>query len=114
MYCPQEEKGADRRTKPNAIRIENAFPAIISKGLFEEVQLIMNERKQTKQKAGYSCSGLVYCSCGAKMHGRVSKNKGHEYHYYCCSNKCGAPVVRIRIYRSDLTPRTLTTLHLDR
>ena len=41
----QEKNRADRRTKPNAIRIENALPIIIDKAQFDEVQKIMNERK---------------------------------------------------------------------
>lgn len=62
IYTPQEEeRREDRRSKPNAIRIENALPQIISKAQFMEVQRIMTERKQTGKKAGYLCSGLVYC-----------------------------------------------------
>lgn len=96
VYSPQEEKSrANRRSKPHAIRIENALPAIIDKTLFQEVQRIMDERKQTGKKAGYLCSGLVYCECGAKMHGMKSTRKGHEYHYFYCSRKCGAPVIRM-------------------
>lgn len=55
----------------------------------------MNERKQTGKKSNYLCSGLVFCECGAKMHGMTSKRKGHEYRYYTCSKHCGAPVVRM-------------------
>ena len=96
VYSTTEEKDrADRRTKPNAIRIENALPIIIDKAQFNEVQKIMNERKQTGKKAGYLCSGLVYCQCGAKMHAMKSSRKGHTYHYFYCSKKCGAPVVRM-------------------
>lgn len=96
VYSSQEEtRRGDRRQKPNAIRIENALPVIIDNNLFLEVQRIMDERKQTGNKAGYLCSGLVYCQCGAKMHGMKSKRKGHEYHYFYCSKKCGAPVVRM-------------------
>lgn len=86
---------ACRRNKPNAIRIENALPIIIDKAQFEEVQKIMSERKQTGKKAGYLCSGLVYCECGAKMHAMKSERKGHTYHYFYCSKKCGAPVIRM-------------------
>lgn len=76
-YSPTEEKKRDDwRNKPNAIRIDNAIPASISKSQFMEVQKIMSERKQTGKKAGYLCSGLVYCKCGAKMHGMTSKRKG--------------------------------------
>lgn len=96
VYSPKQEKNrTDRRTKPNAIRIENALPIIIDRALFEEVQRIMNERKQTGNKADYLCSGLVYCECGAKMHGMKSQRKGHTYHYFVCSKKCGAPSVRM-------------------
>lgn len=96
VYSPtQENNRADRRAKPNAIRIENALPIIIDKATFEEVQKIMNERKQTGTKAGYLCSGLVFCECGAKMHGMKSQRKGHTYHYFYCSKKCGAKSIRM-------------------
>lgn len=95
-YTPQEEeRREDRRSKPNAIRIENALPQIISKAQFMEVQRIMTERKQTGKKAGYLCSGLVYCQCGAKMHGVRTTRKGHEYFRYYCSKKCGIHVVHM-------------------
>lgn len=95
-YSPVQAKNrADRRTKPDSIKIENALPVIISKAQFMEVQKIMNARKQTGKKSNYMCSGLVYCQCGAKMHGTTSKRKGHEYRYFTCSKKCGAPVVHM-------------------
>lgn len=110
----EETNRADRRSKPNAIRIENALPVIISKAEFEEVQRIMNDRKQTGKKAGYLCSGLVYCSCGAKMHGKKSQKKDNTYYYYYCSAHCGAPTVRmeevdngaIKYLRDLLTDKT--------
>lgn len=80
----------ERRAKKDAIKIENALPIIISKAKFDEVQNIMKYRKQTGRKAGYLCSGLVYCgNCGAKMHGGTTHRKGHEYRKYFCSAKCG-------------------------
>lgn len=95
-YTPQEEeRREDRRSKPGATRIENALPQIISRAQFMEVQAIMTERKQTGKRAGYLCSGLVYCECGAKMHGVRTTRKGHEYFRYYCSKKCGAPVVHM-------------------
>ena len=96
LYSPQEERQRkERRDKPHAIRIENALPVIISRAQFKEVQKIMSERKQAGRKGGYLCSGLVYCECGAKMHALVSHRKGHEYRYYSCSAKCGAPMIRV-------------------
>lgn len=91
----EEKKRAARRSKPHAIRIEHAFPAIIDKSTFEEVQKIMDERKQTGKKANYLCSGLVYCSCGAKMHAAKSERKGHTYYYFSCSKRCGNPAIRM-------------------
>ena len=96
LYNPTEPKNRnERRTKQGAVRIENALPVIISKEQFIEVQKIMKTRRHTGRKAGYLCSGLVYCRCGAKMHGMTSKRKGHEYQYFTCSKHCGAPVVRM-------------------
>ena len=97
VYSQTEEGNrVDRRSKPNAIRVENAFPAIIDKVMFTEVQKIMDGRKQTGRKADYLCSGLVYCGyCGAKMHVYRSTRKGHTYLYYRCSDGCGASVVKL-------------------
>ena len=96
VYSPREEASrSERRQKPNAIRIENAFPAIIEKALFQEVQRVMDERKQTGRKGGYLCSGLVYCECGAKMHATKTTRKGHEYLSFYCSKKCGTPGVKM-------------------
>lgn len=95
LYSQTEEVSRDlRRSKPNAIRIENAFPAIIDKKTFEEVQKIMDSRKQIGKKSEHLCSGLVYCSCGAKRHLRKSTRKGHTYFYYACYDKCGSAAVR--------------------
>ena len=55
----------------------------------------MDERKQTGRKANYLCSGLVYCSCGAKMHAAKSERKGHTYYYFSCSKRCGQPRIRM-------------------
>ena len=96
IYCVDEETNrSDRRTKPNAIRVENAIPAIIDKNTFCEVQKIMASRKQVGKKTEYLCSGLMWCSCGAKMHVCSSTSKGHTYKYYRCGEKCGANSVRI-------------------
>lgn len=104
----QEKNRKDRRTKPNAIRIEGAIPAIVSRETWEEVQTIMNERVQgTKSK--YRCSGLVYCGCcGAKMHVYTSTRKGHTYHYYRCSEHCGNKSVRVE------TVETLADIFIER
>lgn len=94
IFSPSEEKKrTDRRLKPNSIKIENAIPQIIEKDLFEEVQKIMNDRKQTGSKSESMCRGLVYCTCGAKMHAVTTHRKGHEYKNYYCPKKCGMGMV---------------------
>lgn len=97
LFSQTEEKERQkRRSKDNAIRIEDALPKIIDKYTFERVQEIMDTRKQTGKKAGYLCSGLVYCiDCGAKMHGVTTHRKGHEYKVYYCSKHCGAGTVKM-------------------
>lgn len=107
-YSEVEEKDrALRRSKPNAIKILNALPVIIDKAIFVEVQEIMDKRKQTGRKAGYLCSGLVYCECGAKMHGLRSTRKGHTYYYFYCSRHCGKPSVRM----DDVDKAAIKYLH---
>lgn len=96
VYSTDEEKNrSDRRSKPNAIRIENAIPVIIDKKTFQEVQKIMSERKQTGKKSDYLCSGLVYCQCGAKMHGIKTMKNGNTYRYFICSKHCGAESIHV-------------------
>ena len=98
LFSSEEaESRTDRRSKPDAIRIENNHPAIITKEDFEKVQKIMKSRQRCGPKADYLCSGLVYCSCGAKMHVSISRGKGHTYHYFKCSKVCGAPMVKMEI-----------------
>lgn len=94
IYSMNEEKNRkDRREKPNAIRIENAFPAIISAEDFNRVQEILRSRKRSAIQK-HRCSGLVYCGeCGAKMHLARTKRKGHEYSSFHCSACCGASIV---------------------
>lgn len=108
LYTPKENTNrAQRRQKPDAIRIENAFPAIISKEQFSEVQHIMDSRKNTGRKANYLCSGLVYCACGAKMHVYTSTRKGHTYSRYVCSKHCGRRTVLVE----DVDKAALQYLH---
>ena len=97
VYSPNEEESRmDRRTKPNAIRIEGGCPAIIDKTTFQEVQKIMKAREHAGRRGNYLCGGIVYCAnCGAKMHVHKSERKGHTYLYYACSSKCGAATVKL-------------------
>lgn len=92
LYSPEQESSkALQRSKPTAIRIEGAIPAIITKEQYQEVQHIMDSRKLSGRKGTYLCSRLVYCGeCGAAMHAITTG----KYQYYYCKNRCGNPNVR--------------------
>ncbi len=95
VYAIQTEKH-NRRDKNNAIRIDNAMPAIVTHEEWEKVQKIMSERKQSGRSAANPYKGLVYCGkCGSKMyaHTSVSKRNGVEYSTYVCSKSCGVGTV---------------------
>lgn len=96
-YTQTEEKDREqRREKANAIRIENALPAIIEKEVWMQVNDAMQARRHVGRNRGkYLCSGLVYCGkCGAKMHASTTRSKGHEYQIYTCPEKCGMGTFR--------------------
>ena len=90
----EEERREDRRSKPNAIRIENALPQIISRAQFMEVQRIMTERKQTGRQ-DICAAGLFTARVGQRCTGGRSTSKGHEYFRYYCPKKCGAHVIHM-------------------
>lgn len=72
------------------IRVEGAFPAIITKDEYREVLYLMkqNERKGARNTAvhDYLLSGKVYCGhCGKSMYGETRSRRGHDYSYYSCN-----------------------------
>ncbi len=78
------------KDEADVIRVENAFPAIITKEEYKEVLRCMkeNEHKGTKNAAvhDYLLSGKVYCGeCGKSMYGETRFRSGHNYSYYCCN-----------------------------
>jgi DNA invertase Pin-like site-specific DNA recombinase len=63
------------------IRKENTHPPIVPPDLFARVQARLAERRhctQTKGAREYALAGLLRCSCGAAMRGKVSHFKGGE------------------------------------
>jgi site-specific DNA recombinase len=72
----------------DAIRIENAHPAIISPDLWEKIQERWARMKKGSgnKRAKYRTSGLVFCSyCGGKMHATTYVTNGYKYRRYVCS-----------------------------
>lgn len=90
------------KSEDEIYRLEGAIPAIISKELWEKVQLVLIKRKRTRGNGGkakmpYYLSGLVFCGdCGEKMYGNINADKKG---YYLCKNrknkenKCNKPAV---------------------
>ena len=70
------------------VRVENAFPAIIDKDVFLEIQAMMASKKPQNTHprtvpSTFLFSSLIFCSCGHAMIGRSAKS--HQYHYYTCN-----------------------------
>jgi site-specific DNA recombinase len=70
------------------IKVENAWPSIIDKDIFKQVQgKLASKRPEVTHPrtipSSYLLSGLLYCSCGHSMIGRSAKS--HHYHYYTCN-----------------------------
>ena len=91
--APYREDGTrNTHGKPseNAIRIEDAIPAIVDKDLFEVVQKRMAQNKHQQGgrppvKRDYPLKGKVYCGeCKSSMTISTSQQK---YNYYRCTGK---------------------------
>lgn len=89
-------KWAGGELNPDVVRIEGAIPALISKDIWEVVQMRLSNNKRNgsnKAKREYLLSGLIECSeCGAAYVGhncrKVKKDgKIYENTYYACGNK---------------------------
>ncbi len=75
------------------IRNENYYPPIISKELFEKVQLKLAQHKHApatqKAKTEYLLTGKIFCGhCGSAMVGVSGTGKALKtYNYYACSKR---------------------------
>ena len=89
-YRDDGSRNTHQKYCDNAIRIEDAVPAIIDKELFRKVQdkMATNKRQQggrPPQKRDYPLKGKVFCAeCKSAMTVSTSQKK---YDYYKCSGK---------------------------
>ena len=88
------------------IRVENAWPAIIDRNVFKQVQTQMASKRPEvihprTIPSTYLLSGILYCSCGHSMIGRSAKSD--HYHYYTCNGgyKKGADACDARALPKD-------------
>ena len=99
--------GASAKDKGEPVRVENAFPAIVSRQEFQRVRKLLNSRapKQANPRRAaspYLLSGLARCqSCDKAM--TAAKAKGGRYAYYVChtllkqgSGACRTPRLNAR------------------
>lgn len=78
------------KSEEEVIRVENAFPAIITKNEYKEVLKRMKENEHKGGRNGakhdYLLSGKLYCGhCGKSMYGEVRRRREHDYLYYSCN-----------------------------
>lgn len=70
------------------VRVDGAFPAIETRERFDRAQAQMNARPARGggkgAKSSHLLTSLIYCECGAKMHGRTH-TKGTVPRVYVCS-----------------------------
>lgn len=123
------------KSEDDIIRVENAFPAIITKKEYREVLRRMkeNEHKGASNAAvhDYLLSGKVYCGhCGKSMYGETRSRRGTPYSYYSCnghkSKICGKHAIRCekleeevikqlneRYFSPDILDRMAERIHED-
>lgn len=89
-YREDGSRNTHQKDSENAIRIENAVPAIIDPKLFEAVQKKMSQNKRQQggrpsERRDYPLKGKVFCAdCKSAMSVAISHGK---YFYYKCNGK---------------------------
>ena len=99
--------GAEAKDNADPVRVEKAFPAIISKAQFRQVNKLMRSRAPKRSHprrvgSSYLLSGLVKCKrCNRALSGQDSKSG--KFSYYVCqsvmkrgSGACNAPRLNAR------------------
>ena len=88
--------------------IENAFPAIVDKALFDRVQVrlkaSLQHRQAYRKKVVYMLSGKIFCNkCGAPYIADAGTSKsGKVYNYYVCEDKKKRKNCKNRTYSKDI------------
>ena len=101
--------GADAKDKAEPVRVERAFPAIISKAQFRRVNRKLRSRAPKRSHprrvgSSYLLSGLIRCkACNRALSGQDAKSG--KFSYYVCqsvmkrgSGACNAPRLNARCF----------------
>lgn len=88
-------KRNNHRVNPDAIKIDNAIPAIIDKATFQAAAAMRAKNRQSNSRCRtvekYLLAGKIYCAlCGRAMSGHRMRTRSGIYTYYCC-NKTRLP-----------------------
>ena len=112
LICHKSERNKINKTfrfteASEQFRHENFLPAIISKAVWEQAQVLLEQRKKGNVRAGQEqpilrYSGLIACGdCGRAFTGKRTKLKDSEYVSYICSTYlrygkeyCGSHAIR--------------------
>ena len=112
--------GESARNKADPVRVEKAFPAIVSRAQFSRVNKLIRTRapKVTHARVGSSCllSGLVKCNtCKRALSSQFSKSD--RYPNYVCqsltkrgSGACDAPRLNAREFDKLIVARIRSTI----
>ncbi|MCY4529263.1 MAG: recombinase family protein, partial [Chloroflexi bacterium] len=108
--------GASARTKADPVRVEKAFPAIVSRAKFNRVNALMRSRapKRTHPRrvaSTYLLSGLLKCrTCRRAFSGQDAKSG--QFAYYVCQSimkrgrdACEAPRLNARRFEEMVLER---------
>lgn len=82
-----EDNPENKKQTPSE-NIEGAYPSLIDKATFYDIQDQLKHRsRQMAKAASYELSGICFCSvCGAAFHYRRKNHKGYTIIYGNCSN----------------------------
>ena len=108
--------GANAKDEAEPVRVEKAFPAIVSKAQFRRVNLLMRSRAPRfshprRVGSSYLLSGLAKCkACKTPLTGRFAKSG--QYAYYVCptnikigNGACETPTLNARRFEELVVNR---------
>ena len=116
MYTGTLVWGAKAKDNAEPVRVEKAFPAIITKAQFNRVGKLMRARAPKRshpRRVGstYLLSGLVKCkACGRALSGQDAKSGQFSY-YVCqsimkrCKNACVTPRLNARRFEQMIVDK---------